>query len=233
MAVAFLVPLLTAVLLSAVFLNPDNPQATAAAFFAGMGIASWLIGWRRYGLPGLGLRGRRPLYASIGFAALGWIVFLLFRFIFVRVVGFGPADSTRSFIFLLLFEAFAVQLWAYGLLFRVLADWRGPLAAAVGSGVIFGAIAYLLFQESFFGDLTSLLYFILWGVFYGVIRLRTGSILGSVVIQAMHSFTAWVVMPPQTPPVVSEVQTLYLAAGIAYLIFIWRLWPKEEADYRV
>jgi hypothetical protein len=210
-----------------------SDQSTLAILFAGLGLVSWFIGLRWYGLPGLGLRGHRALYAGIGFAALGWVAFLLFRFIFVHIVGFGPDGSARSFIFLLLFEAFAVQIWAYGLLFRALADWRGGLTAAVGSGIVFGAAAYLLFQESLTGSIVSFIYFILWGILYGFIRLRTGSLIGLVVIQAMHSFTAWVVMVPEAPPQPNELQSLYLAAGAAYLILIWRLWPKVAEDYRV
>ena len=225
-AVAFILPNLGALLLGVVLNNP-------AAFFAGLGLVSWYLGLRWYDLPGMGLRGKRPLYASIGFAVLGWTAFLIFRFFFVTNAGYGPADSTRSFIFLLLFEAFAVQLWLFGLLFRALADWRGPITAPIGSGVVFGAAAYLLFQESFLGDLSSLLYFVLWGALYGVIRLRTGSLLGTIIVQALQSFSAWVVMVPKTPVAPGELQTLYLAAGIAYLVFIWRLWPKEESDYRV
>ena len=210
-----------------------SDQSTLAILFAGLGLLSWFLGLRWYGLPGLGLRGHRALYAGIGFAALGWVAFLLFRFLFVRIVGFGPADSTRSFIFLLLFEAFAVQVWLFGLLFRALADWRGALTAAVGSGIIFGAVAYLLFQESFTGSIVSFVYFTLWGILYGIIRLRTGSLIGIALIQALHSFTAWVVMVPHSPPQPSELQTLYLATGAVYLILIWRLWPKVESDYRV
>jgi hypothetical protein len=210
-----------------------SDQSTLAILFAGLGLVSWFLGLRWYGLPGLGLRGHRALYAGIGFAALGWLAFLLFRFIFVRIVGFGPAGSTRSFIFLLLFEAFAVQIWTYGLLLRALADWRGGLTAAIGSGIVFGAAAYLLFQESFTGSLVSLIYFVLWGILYGIIRLRTGSLIGIVVVQALHSFTAWVVMVPQSPPQPTELQSLYLAASAAYLILLWRLWPKVAEDYRI
>jgi membrane protease YdiL (CAAX protease family) len=119
------------------------------------------------------------------------------------------------------------------LLFRALANWRGGLTAAIGSGIIFGAVAYLLFQESYTGSIVSAVYFILWGILYGVIRLRTGSLIGIAVIQALHSFTAWVVMVPQSPVLPSELQSLYLAASAAYLILIWRLWPKEEGDYRI
>jgi hypothetical protein len=210
-----------------------SDQSTLAILFAGLGLVSWFLGLRWYGLPGLGLRGHRALYAGIGFAALGWLAFLLLRFIFVRIVGFGPAGSTRSFIFLLLFEAFAVQLWTFGLLFRALADWRGGLTAAIGSGIVFGAVAYLLFQESFTGSLVSFVYFVLWGILYGIIRLRTGSLIGIVVVQAMQSFTAWVVMVPEAPPQLNELQSLYLAASAAYLILIWRLWPKLAEDYRI
>lgn len=210
---------------------PD--QSAAAVLFAALGLVSWFLSLRWYGLPGMGLRGHRALYAGIGFAALGWVAFLLFRFIFVRIIGFGPANSTRSFIFLLLFEAFAVQIWTYGLLFRALADWRGAMTAAIGSGIIFGAVAYLLFQESYTGSIVSAVYFILWGILYGIIRLRTGSLIGIAVVQALHSFTAWVVMVPAAPPQSSELQALYLAASAAYLIFIWRLWPKVAEDYRI
>lgn len=210
-----------------------SDQSSLAVLFAGLGLVSWFLGLRWYGLPGLGLRSHRALYAGIGFAALGWLAFLLFRFLFVRIVGFGPANSGRSFIFLLLFEAFAVQIWAYGLLFRALADWRGGLTAAIGSGIVFGAAAYLLFQESFTGSPVSFIYFVLWGILYGIIRLRTGSITGVVVIQAMQSFSAWVVMVPEAPPQLNELQSLYLAAGATYLILIWRLWPKVKDDYRI
>jgi hypothetical protein len=235
-AVAFGAPLAGAIMVSLLAGSVDtavSDQSALAILFAGLGLVSWFIGLRWYGLPGLGLRSHRALYAGIGFAALGWLAFLILRFYFVHIVGFGPANSTRSFIFLLLFEAFAVQIWVYGLLFRALSDWRGALTAAIGSGIIFGAVAYLLFQESFTGSLVSFIYFVLWGIFYGIIRLRTGSIIGTAVIQALHSFTAWVVMVPQSPVQSSELQSLYLAAGAAYLILIWRLWPKVEEDYRV
>jgi hypothetical protein len=235
-AVAFGAPIAVAIVVSLLaggMGTAVSNQSTLAILFAGLGLVSWFIGLRWYGLPELGLRGHRALYAGIGFAALGWLAFLLFRFIFVRIVGFGPAGSSRSFVYLLLFEAFAVQIWTFGLLFRALADWRGGLTAAAGSGIIFGAAAYLLFQESFTGSLTSFVYFVLWGILYGIIRLRTGSLVGIVVIQAMQSFTAWVVMVPQSPPQANELQSLYLAAAAAYLILIWRLWPKVESDYRI
>ena len=103
-----------------------------------------------------------------------------------------------------------------------------------GSGIGFGAVAFVLFQEAYGSDVVSLLYFMMWGVFYGIIRLRTGSLLGTVLIQTLHSFTVWVALGPLpvlTPP--SQLSIVYLLTGLVYLVVIWRLWPKEEADYRV
>lgn len=238
-AAALLVPLIGAALLNslAVLIRPLDPADGRAAntlFLGSAGLLSLLLGVAWYGLEGTGLRGKRPLYASIAFASMGWVVFLIARFVWVLNAGYGPAGATRAFIYLLLFEAFAVQVWTFGPFFRALADWRGPLTAVLGSGILFGLMGFLFFQESFYGDLPSLLYFLLWGVFYGIIRLRTGSLLGIVVIQTIQSFTAWVVMvPASVPPAAQAMQTVYLVTSIAYLIFIWRLWPKQEADYRV
>lgn len=204
---------------------------------ATLGITSWFMGLMWYGLPGLGLRGKRPLFASIGFAVLAWIPFLVLRFFLVALnpdtpIGRGSLAG-QSFFYLLLFEAFAVQLWAFGLVFRTLAEWRGALTAAVGSGILFGMVAFALFQESFVSRPISLIYFMVWGILYGFIRLRTGSILGIVLVQALHSFTAWIVFLPPAEPDVGQLQSLYLTASVVYLLVTWRLWPKEEEDYRV
>lgn len=204
-----------------------------ALLFAGLGLASWFTGWRWYGLRGLGLRGGRPLTAGIGFATLVWFAFLLVRFVTVEISAYGTPEGGRTFIYTLIFEAFCTQLWVFGLFFRTVADWRGPLTAAASAGVLFGAVAFLLFQESFAAIASSLLYFAVWGVAYGLIRLRTGSILGPAVVLALQSWTAWYVMAPTDPINTTELRNLYLIASVIYLIIIWRLWPKEETDYRV
>ncbi len=204
-----------------------------ALLFAGLGLGSWFVGWRWYGLQGLGLRGGRPFTAGIGFATLAWFAFLLVRFVAVEVSAYGTPEGGRTFIYTLLFEAFCAQLWVYGLFFRSIADWRGPLTAAISSGVLFGAVAFLLFQESFAAIASSLLYFSVWGVVYGLIRLRTGSVLGPVVVHALQSWTAWYVMAPTDPILTGELRNMYLIASVLYLIIIWRLWPKVESDYRV
>jgi hypothetical protein len=214
--------------------NTNSGRSATAVMLGAAGLTSWLIGMLWYNVPGMGMRMKRPLFASVGFAVMGWVAYLVFHFFWVRLAGFGPEGSTQAFIYLILFEALAAQIWTFGLFFRALSDWRGPLTAAVGSGLLFGMIAFLFFQESFYGNITSLIFFSLWGIFYGIIRLRTGSLLGTVLIQAMQSFTAWVVMvPADMPPNQAAMQTVYFLTSVAFLIFIWRLWPKETSDYRV
>jgi len=227
---AFFLPLAGALLFSAVA-RGMNTVGLQAPVFGGLGITSWLLGLRWYGLSGMGLRGKRPLFAGIGFAVLGWIAFLLFRFLFVRIASIENAGG--GFMYLLIFEAFALQLWTFGIFFHAVADWRGPLTAAVASGILFGAVALLLFQEAFIGSWDAVIYFVVWGVLYGMIRLRTGSILGMVIIQTWQTFTGWLVLLPFLPPDVAELRPFYLLTTAAYLIFIWRLWPKVEEDYRV
>lgn len=199
----------------------------------GIGAISWLMGQRWYGTAGMGLRGKRPLYASIGFAVLGWLSFLVGRLVLVDSSGTSAGGIAQTFLYLLLFEAFCVQIWAFGLVFRSLADWQGPLPAALTSGVLFGVLATSLFSESYISGPTATLFFIVWGVFYGLIRLRTGSLLGMVIIQTMQSLTVWYILLPQFPPVIGQLQNFYLVCGFCLAIFVWRLWPKEEADYRV
>ena len=216
-------------------LRPGNN----APLLASLAIISWLLGLRWYGISGMGLRGKRPLFASIGFATLGWVALLITRFVFITIDqnNMAPAGSGRLFAYILLFEAFAVQLWAFGLLFRAVAEWRNGLTAAFASGIAFGAVALTFFQEAAV-DSSGLgfIFFLSWGLLYGFIRLRTGSILGSVLIQALQSFTIWIVLAPVSPLPPAEAATLpgfYGVTALLYGIFIWRLWPKTLEDHRI
>ena len=200
------------------------------------GVVAWLMGmiWFRYGPEGLGLRGGRPWFGGGGFAVIAWVIFLILRFFLVQIDEQLPElGAGRQFIYLLIFEAFVVHLWVYGLFFRSVADWRGGVSAALASGVLFGVVAYYTFQENFLGTIPAFLFFIAWGVFYGIVRLRSGSILGLVMIQPMQSLTAWFLFPviPDVPP--DTLHMFYMAMTVIYLVLIWRLWPKTLEDYRV
>lgn len=215
-----------------VAVNPAD-RGLLAVQSVGIALTSWYLGWRWYGLPGLGLRGGRPLYAGIGFAALGWLALIIVRFFAVSIEEIGSPDTGSMFVFIMLFEAFCVQIWVFGLFFRAVADWRGPLTSAVASGILFAALGFLLFQESYYASISGILFFALWGIFYGIIRLRTGSFLGTVIVQGLQSWTAWQVMVPESPIDPGQLRNLQLIMSFFYLIFIWRLWPKREEDYRL
>ncbi|MEM7334784.1 MAG: CPBP family intramembrane glutamic endopeptidase [Chloroflexota bacterium] len=238
--IACVVPIIAGILLQTLAAGEFRLQpGNNAPMMAGIGLGSWVLGLRWFGITGLGLRGRRPLFSSIGFATLGWIVLFAVRFFFISLDpgGMNPSGAGRIFLYMLLFEGFAIQLWAFGLLFRVFTEWRGGLPAVFGSGAMFGLAAFALFHEGALGsDFFALVYFIAWGALYGIIRLRTGSILGSVLIQALHSFTVWEVLAAPNPLPAADVANLpqlFIVAAVGYAIIIWRLWPKELDDYRI
>lgn len=240
--VSLLVPPVVAAILATVLANligrgPSN-EGGLSLFWMVLGVSSWFMGQAWYGLAGMGLRGKRPLLSSAGFAVLGWVGLVLVRIWFIETQEQFATALAADFFYLLLFEAFVMHLWVFGLFFRSVADWRGPLTAAVSSGVLFAIFASFLFQEALFNQytngFTAFLYFLAWGLFYGFIRLRTGSILGMAFVQAMQSLTAWYILIPQIPPSQpASFGSLYVGMGIVYMILVWRLWPTEESDYRV
>lgn len=206
-----------------------------------VGIISYFMGRRWYVSEELGFRGGRPFMAGAGFALLGWIGLLIARAV---SVAFGPPSETLAvtFLYLLIFEAFCVQLWTFGLLFRSLTMWRHPINAAILSGVVFGITAFIMFgevplvQRDLFPLSSSVLYFIVWGIFYGIIRLRTGSIFGTVITQAVQTLTVWHLITPIFPENISTSSSLLYLYGIAGAIFLlatWRLFPKLVSDYRI
>lgn len=222
--------------LQLLFPASEDQIFSRAPIYAGVGIVSWLLGIRWYGVQGMGVRGGRPLMAGIGFAFLGWLAVLLARFLFIDYPIIASGGLLRVFIYLLLFEAFCTQLWTFGVLYRGLADWRDGRIAMLVSGLLFGAIGYLFFLEAEIAygvTPVGVAFFLVWGVFYGVVRARTGSVVGIAIVQAMQSLTAWHVALPAEVTSALELNLFYGMAGVLMLIFIWRLWPKREADYRI
>ena len=229
---ALIGPLAAATLITSFTTNQDN-QTSIALFLGVLGVVSGVLGWRWYGLPEIGLRGGRPLFAGIGFAVIAWVIVFLARLYFVDSRGLGSTGAAAQFLHLLLFEALCVQLFAFGTFFRVVVDWRGPLTAASAGGIVFAFMGLIYFGEPFGSNLFALFYLLAWGILYGVIRLRTGSLLGSVVIQAVQGFTTWFVLLPPTEFDLTWLNWMHGAVGLLFIVIIWRLWPKTEEDYRV
>ncbi len=207
------------------FLTANNGVILGA-----LGLASLIIGSRWYSYAELGIRGGRPFFSGFGFAFLGWIGFFIARLISVEInANFIQGGLGITYLFLLIFEGICVQLWVFGLLFRVLSERYSPLTAAIFSGLAFGFVGFLLFQESYATRIT-ILYFVVWGLFYGIIRLRTGSWVGMALAQSLQTLTAWHLLPPTD---MISLGYLYGISGFVYLVVIWRLFPKTEEDFRV
>jgi hypothetical protein len=220
------------------FLLADRLDETFsfAPLLAGIGVVSWLLGVRWYGIQGMGLRGGRPLMSGFGFAFLGWLAILLARVLFVDFVETASGGLFRTYIYLFLFEAFCIQLWAFGVFFHSVAEWRGGLASAILSGILFGLVGYLVFIEAQLSYGTTWLaipFFLVWGIFYGIIRLRTGSWVGTALIQSLQTLTAWYLIIPKDSPPPIEMNLFYGLSIILLAGLIWRLWPRSVEDYRI
>jgi membrane protease YdiL (CAAX protease family) len=144
-------------------------------------IGSALLFARMYGRFSPADFGLRPtrLWPAIGWDALGWVAFLLFTALFVAIVGGNPNDdrlpqelgvddSTAAMLavaFLVSVVApVAEEFFFRGYFFTALRNWRGLWPAAIGTGIVFGAIhgssadpAFLL-PLAFFGFVLCLIY---------------------------------------------------------------------------
>ncbi|MGB1249993.1 MAG: hypothetical protein ACPG8W_05125 [Candidatus Promineifilaceae bacterium] len=233
---AFIFPIIAAGIATAIASNyqlVENPQAVTLAV---LGLVSLALGLPQFGGDGLSFRNGRPMFAGIGFAFLAWIGLLIARFIAVGIGGSGR-NLGITFLFLLIFEAFCVQLWTFGLLFRAMVEWRTPLTATIYTGVIFGFAAYLLYGEAQYAFVAdsftarfAILYFVVWGILYAVIRLRAGSFMGVALIQALQTLTVWHMLTAVEP--ISMIW-FYSIGIVIFAVIIWRLWPKYTSDFRI
>lgn len=219
--------------------------SSSSIVLAGLGLISMFYGMQKYKTAGMGLRGGRPMFAGSGFAFLAWVVILIARLFFIAIDENAMLVEPLSpiFFYLLIFEAFAVQIWAFSLVFKSVSDAWGGLTAAVVSGLLFAGIGFFFFQEArflepLFGSvwltIVAILYMATWGILYGMIRLRTGSILGIVLVQAMQSLTVWELIPPFEFLNEANYNPLFFTVtGVLFAVLIWRLWPTELDDYRI
>ena len=234
---AILYPIIFAAFASAVagqlatyFDSFDFLIANNGVILGTIGLSAYILGSRWYPAAELGLRGGRPLFSGFGFAFLGWIGFLVAYFAFIPAESVASGRLGITYLFLLIFEAICVQLWTFGLLFRALNERLSPLAAAIFSGLVFGFAGFLLFQESLPTRLT-IIYFVVLGLFYAIIRLRSGSWIGIAIAQSLQSLTTWNLLIPESP--IEGLPYLYGISILVYLLVGWRLFPKTTDDFRV
>lgn len=109
------------------------------------------------------------------------------------------------------------ELLFRGLLFRALEDWRGPVAAIVGS-----AVGFALWHIGWAGPLMIGHFAI--GLYFGLIRWRSRSITGLILVHGLHDLLAVRLAEPIQPDRIleaiarREVASGWLVLGDALLI---------------
>jgi CAAX protease family protein len=146
-----------------------------------------------------GLRPTR-LGPAIGWAVLGWVTFLAFTAAFVALIGASPNDdklptelgvddSTAAMIAVAILVAVvapvAEEFFFRGFFFTALRNWRGVWPAAIGTGIVFGAIhgsssdAAFLLPLAFFGFVLCMIY------------VKTGSLYPCIALHCANNSVAF------------------------------------------
>ena len=146
-----------------------------------------------------GLRPTR-LWPAVGWMAAAFAAFYAFTLVWVSILGANPDDTklpdelgVNDSTFALLAVAFLVAVVApmaeefffRGFFFGALRNWKGPLPAAILTGLVFGAIhvgsaeAAFLLPLAFFGFTLCLL------------RERTGSLYPGIALHCMNNSLAF------------------------------------------
>jgi membrane protease YdiL (CAAX protease family) len=140
-------------------------------------------------------------------ASCGGVVILL-RFVAqsaldapVEFIPFRLVPFAGNFIFYFCFVGFVEELLFRGLLFRALEDWKGPWWAVVGSSA-----AFAVWHIGWAGPL-MIGHFVI-GLFLGLVRWRSGSIPGLILVHGLNDFLA-----SQTANPVSTDRILQALAG--------------------
>ena len=146
--------------------------------------------------------GLRPtaFWPAVGWMAAAFAAFYVFTLVWVSILGVSPDDTklpdelgVKDSTFALLAVAFLVAVVApiaeefffRGFFFGALRNWKGPLPAAIITGVVFGSIhigsaeAAFLLPLAFFGFALCLL------------RERTGSLYPGVALHCMNNSLAF------------------------------------------
>jgi membrane protease YdiL (CAAX protease family) len=146
-----------------------------------------------------GLRPTR-LWPAVGWAVLTWASFYVFTAAFIAIIGASPSDdqlpkqlgvddSTAALVAVAFLVAVvapvAEEFFFRGFFFTALRNWRGLWPAAIGTGIVFGAIhgssadpAFLL-PLAFFGFSLCLLYH------------KTGSLYPGIAVHCANNSVAF------------------------------------------
>jgi membrane protease YdiL (CAAX protease family) len=187
-----------------------------------------------------GLRLPARIGPAVGYAALTLVGFYVFTAVFVKIVGASPQDdqlpkqlgvddSTAAMLAVAFLVAVvapvAEEFFFRGFFFTALRNWRGLWPAAIGTGIIFGAIhgssadpAFLL-PLGFFGFALCLLYY------------RTGSLYPGIAVHCTNNSIAFGATQNWTWQIpVLLVCSLAVISLVAYTVrHVWSASPPAAA----
>jgi membrane protease YdiL (CAAX protease family) len=187
-----------------------------------------VIGLRRWSWYQLGMN-RRGIILSLGCGSIAIAERIIVHLTLAVPLNFVPFQVWRfawDVIFYFCFVGFVEELLFRGLLFRSLEDGFGAVAAVLGSSV-----AFALWHIGWAGPF--LIGHFLIGIFFGLIRLRAGSIAGLIFIHGLDDLIAVETAKPITLDVVQQalhfqvadpkyavIGDLLLLGVMVYLVFV-------------
>ena len=140
----------------------------------------------------------------------------------------GPLRLVGEFVFDFALVGVGQELLYRGLIYRAFEDWRGARWAIWGSSICFG------FWHLGGGPLI-ILATALYGLIFALLRWRTGSILGAILVHGLIDFTAALLLPdidfasfsrPNIPHPSWLVFGLFLI--IAPPLYLWLIHPRVK-----
>lgn len=188
------------------------------------------IGLRRWTWSQLGVN-RQGVGLSLACSAL---------FIVVRLLGqvaagqslqwrpFAPGRLAWELFFFFGLVGGVEELLYRGLLFRLLADWRGPGAAIFGS-----ALGFALWHIGWMGPLIFAPFLI--GLLFGLIRWRAGGVVGLVLGHGLFDLVSAELKTPLTVTTLGQLGHLTIANPLAavsgdvlllaLVLYLWKIHP--------
>jgi membrane protease YdiL (CAAX protease family) len=194
---------------------------------------SLIIGLRRWSLDELGVN-RKGLWLGL---ACG-LVLVSGRTLVISSVDWNlpppqlsPLRLVSEFVFYFALVGIGQELLFRGLIYRAFEDWRGTGWAIWGSSICFG------FWHLGGGPLI-IIATALYGLIFALLRWRTGSILGAILVHGLVDFTASMLLPNADVlslgrPNIAHLSWMIfgLVLIIASPIYLWLFYPHLKRSF--
>ena len=196
---------------------------------------SLVIGLRRWSLDGLGVN-RKGIQLSLacGLAIVtGRTLAILSVDWNLPPPQFSPLRLVGEFVFDFALVGVGQELLFRGLIYRAFEDWRGTSWAIWGSSICFGF-------WHLGGGPVIIIATALYGLIFALLRWRTGSILGAILVHGLIDFAAALLLPLQNidfaslgrPNIPHPFWMIFgLVLIIAPPIYLWLFYPHTKRSF--